>query len=474
MKIFNKFLSIIFLLVFHLSTTIFAQVFDSNISLKLQNQLDQFRSQYQFVGMSAAIVSDEYGIWTGTSGFSQESSNSLITKDMIFGIGSVTKTYIATLVMQLQDDGILSIGDSLSQWLPTYPNIDNTITIRQLLKHESGIFNLIDSPLFFEVLNQNHLHIWQDEEIILKLVDKPLFEPGESYSYSNTNYILLGMILKKATGKSISTLLKDRILMPLNLNHTFLAVEDSLNSNIAHGWLDVDGDSELDDFTDFWQPNAFYSAIWTAGAMYSTAEDAAVFMKALFNGDLVSSESLEKMMDINTVSHNGLGLFGFTTPNNISMMGHDGFTLEYSAFVYYEFSSKTTFSVLINQRDFDQNAMLLIMEFIKTLRNYVPTSVSPESTLPSSIILNQNWPNPFNPSTNISFSLQKADIVQLTIYNILGEQISTLVNGEQNAGKHTYIWDGKNDSGSSAATGTYIYRLKVGQLTESKRMLLIR
>ncbi len=200
---------------------------------------------------------------------------------MIFGIGSVTKTYIATLVMQLEDEGILSINDSLYHWLPSYPNIDSTITIKQLLKHESGIYNLTDNPLFFEVLNQNPLYVWQDEEIILKLVDKPLFKPGETYSYSNTNYILLGMILKKATHKSISTLLSERILIPLNLNHTFLAIEDSLEDNIAHGWFDVDGDSKLDDFTEFWQPNAFYSALWTAGAMYSTAEETAVFMKAL-------------------------------------------------------------------------------------------------------------------------------------------------------------------------------------------------
>ena len=334
MNKFNNKIFISFLFAFLFSTTISAQVFDNLLSSNLQNQLDQFRSQYQFIGMSAAIISDEYGHWTGASGFSQESSNNLISSDMIFGIGSVTKTYIATLVMQLEDEGILSINDSLYHWLPSYPNIDSTITIKQLLKHESGIYNLTDNPLFFEVLNQNPLYVWQDEEIILKLVDKPLFKPGETYSYSNTNYIILGMILKKATHKSISTLLRERILVPLNLNHTFLAIEDSLEDNIAHGWFDVDGDSELDDFTEFWQPNAFYSALWTAGAMYSTAEDAAVFMKALFNGELVSSNSLNKMMDINTVSHNGLGLFGFTTPDNISMIGHDGFTLEYSALLY--------------------------------------------------------------------------------------------------------------------------------------------
>jgi flagellar hook assembly protein FlgD len=88
--------------------------------------------------------------------------------------------------------------------------------------------------------------------------------------------------------------------------------------------------------------------------------------------------------------------------------------------------------------------------------------------------LDQNWPNPFNPSTNISFTLLKADIVQLTIYNMLGEKIRTVVNGEQNAGKHTFIWNGKNNTGTSVVSGTYIYHLNVGQISESKQMVLIR
>jgi hypothetical protein len=180
------------------------------------------------------------------------------------------------------------------------------------------------------------------------------------------------------------------------------------------------------------------------------------------------------MMDINTTSHIGLGLFGFNTPDNISMMGHDGFTLEYTAFVYYDVSSKSTFSILVNQRDFNQYSMMLIFEFIKTLNDYIPTSIASEPLVANALQLDQNWPNPFNPSTNISFTLQKADFVQLNVYNILGEKIKTLAMGEQSRGKHSFIWNGKNDSGMFVSSGTYIYRLKVGQFTETKKMLLIR
>jgi D-alanyl-D-alanine carboxypeptidase len=475
MKKFNNKFSVSFLLTFLLSTTLFAQIFDDLLSSNLQNQLDKVRSESQFMGMSAAIISDEHGLWTGTSGFSQESSNKVITSDMIFGIGSVTKTYITTLVMQLEDEGILSINDSLYQWLPSYPNIDSTTTIKQLLKHESGIFNLTESPLFFEIIDQNPLHVWQDEEIILNLVDQPLFKPGAAYSYSNTNFILLGMILKKATAKSISTLLKERILIPLKLNDTFLAIEDSLEGNIAHGWLDVDGDAKLDDLTEILPRNAFYSAVWTSAAIFSTAENTAVFMKALFNGELVSANSLNKMMDINATTHSGLGVFGFVTPENISMMGHDGFTLEYSAFVYYDVTTKSTFSVLINQRDLNgSHSMMLIFEFIKILSEFVPTSVTSEPLAQKSFQLDQNWPNPFNSSTNISFTLQKAGTVQLNIYNVQGGKIKTVVIGNRNRGNHTFTWNGENDAGSLVSSGTYIYQFKNGHHTETKRMILIR
>jgi len=103
------------LLALLLLTSLSAQGFDNQLSSTLQNQLDQFRNKYHFTGMSVAIVSDDYGIWTGTSGFSQESINSSISSEMIFSIGSVTKTYVATLIMQLEDEGILSIDDSLFQ-----------------------------------------------------------------------------------------------------------------------------------------------------------------------------------------------------------------------------------------------------------------------------------------------------------------------------------------------------------------------
>jgi hypothetical protein len=117
---------------------------------------------------------------------------------------------------------------------------------------------------------------------------------------------------------------------------------------------------------------------------------------------------------------------------------------------------------------------MLIFEFIKTLTEYIPTSIISEHLVPNPFLLDQNWPNPFNPSTNISFTLEKVDIVHLNIYNILGEKIKTLVTGEQSIGKHSFIWNGKNDYGISVSSGTYIYRLKVGQLTETKKMILIR
>ncbi len=474
MNNFNITFSLCFLLSLLLSNSGYSQNFDELLSSKLQRQLDRFRTETQFVGMSASIVSDEYGSWNGVSGFSQEPIKEMITSDMIFGIGSVTKTYIATLVMQLEDEGTLSINDSLHRWLPSYPNIDSTITIEQLLKHESGIADLISSPLFFEVINQNSWYLWQDEEIILNLVDEPLFKPGASYAYSNTNYILLGMILKRATLKSVSDLLKERILVPLNLNHTFLVIEDSLAANVAHGWLDVDGDAQLDDFTAYLPPNAFYSALWTAGAMFSTAEETATFMKALFDGKLVSAQSLNKMMNYNASTHNGLGLFGFVTPDNIAMIGHDGFTLEYSAFVYYDVSSNSTFSVLVNQRDFGQHSMTLLFDFIETLSDVVLAATPIAPSMQNAPRLDQNWPNPFSVSTNISFTLENAGLVELKIYNMEGTEVKTIVTREERVGEHTFTWIGDNNSGALVSSGTYFYQLKSDQFADRKRMVLIR
>ncbi len=232
--------------------------------------LDNERSSRNIKGVSAAVIMPSHGTWTGVSGVSHDTVE--ITSDMLFGIASITKNYTAPLILKLAEEGRLTLEDSLHEWLPSYENIDSTITIRQLLNMTSGIYDYInDNSSFNYIIRSDLTRLWTPEEILTLLVGAPNFPPGTAFRYSSTNYILLGMIINEVTGSMISVEFRNRFLDPLDLNRTYLAGEETLIGETAHPWFESNGGT-LQDWS-FYYDTATFSTWWTAGAMYSTAED---------------------------------------------------------------------------------------------------------------------------------------------------------------------------------------------------------
>jgi CubicO group peptidase (beta-lactamase class C family) len=446
--------------------------FDLRLRQQFQSLLDTKREQYNLTGISAAIVHPILGTWKGTAGWSQETQQTL-TPDMLLGIGSVTKTYMTALTLQLVDEGILTLDDSLHQWLPAYPNIDGAITIRQLLAHQSGVHDFTEHPGFSRELFADLERIWQPEETLLTLLNSPYFKAGTGFRYSNTNFLLLGMILEKAGGQSISSILKTRIFEPLNLQNSYLAIEDQLPRNVAHGWTDIDLDGTLEDFT-LLPREAYYSLIWTSGAIFATAEDAARFMKAVFEGELFSRELLDEMTAPNSERDLYYTLGAYTRPSgNYAYWGHDGLTIEYRSRVMVESTTKTSFAIIVNQRVSSLSLIGLMSEFMRMIDATVDVRTA-NTEIPDHSSLAENWPNPFNPETSISYELSGNSNVSLTVFNLLGQRIRTLIDGYQFAGNHSLIWNGKDDSGIPAPSGLYIYTLQADDFVASKRMTLIK
>lgn len=299
---------------------------------ELQRALDATRAVKNGIGASVSIVFADGQTWNGVSGVSHD--NVPITQDMVFNIASVTKTFVAATVLQLMEEGELALEDSLYQYIHSYPNIDSTITIRQLLNHTCGVFDFWDHPSFFDSIRDDYARIWNPEDVLTSLVMAPYFRPGTDYAYSNTNYILLGMIIEEVTGNQVSAEIRNRILDPLGLNHTYFAVEEELEGNIAHGWADfsIPEDGVLDDLTTI-PMEAFYSIEWTAGAMFSSADDIIRWSQALFQGEILQPSTMEQMLDFRPVSEegsatNGYGL-GISSVNpslfqNSVTIGHGG------------------------------------------------------------------------------------------------------------------------------------------------------
>ena len=263
-----------------------------------QQTLDQQRQGLKVPGISAAVILPEGITWLGVSG--KSSDIKAMNSSMLFGLGSVTKTYIAALVLQLTEEGLLSVEDPVGKWMPESGRIDRNITLRQLLNHTSGLSRYQQKPEYLAAITAQPEKAWTAQEIVEKFQGEPECQPGVCWGESALDYVLLGMIVEKTTDSSGSSQLVKRFFNPLKLEHTFLYPEQKYPTEMmAHMWWGVAGSGEPVDVVanavDF--PLAgLFSSLWTSGAMHSTAEDLARFAKDLFGGKVLEEDALEELL----------------------------------------------------------------------------------------------------------------------------------------------------------------------------------
>jgi D-alanyl-D-alanine carboxypeptidase len=240
------------------------------------------------------------------------------TANQRFRIGSVTKTFTAALVMQLVDEHRLRLDDSLARYLPGVVPEGSKITIRDLLQHESGLANFTDYLPWLD--NADRSRTSRPIDTLRFAASKPLlFQPGTQWSYSNTNYIALGLIIEKVTGDSYRRELTQRILRPLELTATELPTTRTLR--------------------DLHDPGTNPLLAWAAGAIVSNANDLSRFYGALLSGRVVSKTAIAQMeqtVPANTVFRiwqgDGLGILSAHIPCG-PFWGHDGWILDYFTIV---------------------------------------------------------------------------------------------------------------------------------------------
>lgn len=436
---------------------------DPLLAARLQHTIDSVRSHYNYKGVSAAVYIPSKGSWNGTSGFSH--GHVQIAPGMKFAIASNTKTFISVLMLKLQEMNILSLNDSLHKWIPSFQHVDSNITIRQLLNHTSGLFNYTTYPGFGNAMASDTGRFWTPEELLTNFMNPPYFNPGEGFQYSNTNYILAGMIIKAATGNSVSSKLRELVLNPANLNDTYLPHEESIPAPIAHGWQSG--------FEIKYPSTSGWSSAWTSGAMFSTAENMVRFYRELFDIQIINQSSLKQMLTFPQQPIGiyalgiGLGLFG-----GRQMFFHGGGIAGYTSITVIDTTKKFIISVLVNQSPGGPENF--ITPISKAILEHPITGIgNPEISVPAEYSLSQNYPNPFNPSTSIMYSIGSTAYVTLKIYDVLGNEIAALVDEEKPAGTYEATWNSEPGS-LGISSGVYFYQLKAGSFTEIKKMILLR
>ncbi len=319
---------------------------------RLNTVLDSVCNKYHIKGASAALLVPGAGTWKGV--FGESHSGMPVQDDMLFGIGDNTETYIAALMLKMQENQLLDLDDSIGKWIHNVTNVNGKITIRQMLQHSSGLFNYTDFDFFYHnYYTPNRIYTKED---MLPNIDAPYFSPGTGWKYSKTNYLLAGMIVEKVLNKPVQAALRDLILLPNGLTQTIYHPQETSTLTIPHNWSYgyFWEPFQRDLFSDpAWSNNAHFSIAGPAGAMMQTAEDNVKFWNRLLSGQVISKASLDEMLSFRTLPANagyGLGLYRYkNTMNGRSFYTRGGTIIGFISENMVDTTSGICISVLTNQ-----------------------------------------------------------------------------------------------------------------------------
>jgi len=289
----------------------------------LQTELDDLVA----LGVPGAVVmvrDDDQSVVL-TAGVSDLEAKTPMSADATFRIASLTKPYVASVVMQLVAEGTLGLDDTVQQWLPGIVTGADRISIRQLLGHTSGVADYFNDPAVLEpYLSGDYEYVWTPGQLI-EIAEQlgATAEPGTEWSYSNTNYAIVGLIVEQATGHTLGDEMQTRIFDELGLKNTTFAIDTNLDPKMAHGYLM--GDDDPVDTT------GVYPFAWGAGNIVSDAADTATFYSALLGGKVVAPALFDEMKPViaDDVEPYGLGLMAWKMSCGVAY-GHDGGFAGYS------------------------------------------------------------------------------------------------------------------------------------------------
>ena len=325
---------------------------------RLQATLDSIHAAGRFPGVTAGVVLGDGTAFGLASGFADTARRIRMTPSDRLLQGSVGKTYVAAVALQLVHEGKIRLDEKVSSYLgtePWYGRLANgaDVTVRQLMNHTSGIVRYEFKPEFTRDLTANPAKVWQPQELIAYLLDAPApFAPGQGWEYSDSNYILLGMIIERVTGSSYYAELQRRLLRPLGLRNTVPSDSRTI-PGLAQGYAGANNafggtDAMITDGQFAINPQFE----WTGGGIASTSEDLARWAKALYEGRAFDASLLPQALDgvparLGRDVRYGLGIMLRPTPLGMTW-GHSGFFPGYLTEVMYFPDTRIAIAVQVN------------------------------------------------------------------------------------------------------------------------------
>jgi D-alanyl-D-alanine carboxypeptidase len=326
---------------------------------RLQARLDALRRKLSIPGVSVAILWDDGRQWLGASGRSDVTGKVPVTPDSGFALASISKTLTAAVVLQLVEEGRLALDEPVTGHLPAY-RLDRRITVRMLLDHTSGLPDFFFRKGIDSALKSAPNATWTPEKT-WTYVRKKRPVPGTAWSYSNTNYLLLGELVESVTGRPLATEVRERLLDPLGLEHTWYQAAEKPRAPITTGYrlLPRSGGGiravPVAPASSVMPYRSVVTAAGGAGALAGTALDTARWMQALAGGTVLSADMRQAMVDDAAATAAmrarvpyGLGI-QVTSIDGRPALGHSGRYVGFRGVARYLPEEGVTIAVLTNQ-----------------------------------------------------------------------------------------------------------------------------
>ncbi|GAA1288978.1 serine hydrolase domain-containing protein [Pseudonocardia aurantiaca] len=362
---------------------------------------------------AVVLLRTPQGDFTAASGTTDLGTQNRPATDTHFRIASVTKTMTSAVILQLAQEGKLHLSDPVSKYVPGVPNGDD-ITLAELLKMRSGLYNYTDDPELAGFLDHDPTKVWTPQELLdMAFAHPPNAPPDTIFEYSNTNYVLLGQIAEKVDDKPLAAAMHDRLFEPLGLKNTMLpaSTSNSIPEPYSHGYLYGSSSVVLTGTPPYTaeeiasaqagtlQPNDYtginHSFAAAAGAVISTSDDLATWMQALVGGRVLNAEYQRVWLDSvqpedpgNPNREYGYGITRISWgPNTVYL--HGGETPGYNTEASVDPANQTTLVVWANltvspvdSRDAANSVLLKVMDQIYAASPLAPSPLAPQPTPP--------------------------------------------------------------------------------------------
>jgi D-alanyl-D-alanine carboxypeptidase len=368
------------------SALCFSQIDVNALKSELQTQLEEIIREEHLPGATFAVVLPEGQAINIAAGYNDREAFMPMTPDTRMLVGSTGKTFVAALVLQMVDKGLLHLDARVASyfgqqgWFTALPNHEY-ITVRMLLQHTSGLPRYVFSKAFKSALAQQPYNVWTPKELLTFIARQPArHEAGKGWFYSDTNYLLLGLLLEEVSGKEYYALLRENIIKPLALTFTNPSDQPHLEG-LSQGYIgsqDILGLGVKKTISDGrYAINPQFE--WTGGGLISNSNDLAQWMWQLHQGEVISSRLLKEMnlavsfdKGIPSDTGYGLGNFVWQIEGKDVHYGHEGIMPGYVTSVEYASKDKIALAIQINT---DEGFTTMLHQYLLRMKRIISSAI---------------------------------------------------------------------------------------------------